>query len=221
MSEFQKHITIKASLLALALAASCVLASCDRSDNYIIPVDYEKYYEGVTNLTEKENQELTQNIVMAWYNNTVGREIPDIQIKDREGKTVRLKKWLKRETILIFAEPYCGYGSEEIEKDFPIALQNLKGELEGIDILCLVELTEDSNLQETVDYAKGLQDKYNNLFIIEQKDALRCNLTGSPTKFFIDKKQIVRHVQMGFTFDENGSEYSIRQGVSLMRKEKS
>ena len=221
MIEFQKHIIIKASLLALALAASCVLASCDRSDNYIIPVDYEKYYEGVTSLTEKEGQELSQKIAMAWYNNTIGKEIPDIQIKDLEGKTIRLKKWLKRETILIFTDTHCGFGKEEVEKEFPNAIGNMKDELQGIDILCLVELSEDSNLQETVDYAESLQDKYNNLFIIDQKDALRCNLTGSPTKFFIDKNQIVRHIQMGFTFDESGSEYSIRQGVSLMRKENS
>jgi hypothetical protein len=206
--------------IALMLTVLLLAFACNRSENYIIPVDYEKYYEGVTSLTEKDGQELTQKIVMAWYNNTVGREIPDIQIKDLKGKTVRLKKWLKKETILIFAEPYCGYGSEEDEKDFPIAMQNLKEELEGIDILCLIEVAEDSNEQETMDYAKSLQGKYNNLFIIEQKDALRCNLTGSPTKFFIDEKQIVRHVQMGFTFDENGSEYSIRQGISLMRKEK-
>ena len=191
-----KRIAFLLTVLLLAFA-------CNRSENYIIPVDYEKYYEGVTSLTEKDGQQLTQKIVMAWYNNTVGREIPDIQIKDLKGKTVRLKKWLKKETILIFAEPYCGYGSEEVEKDFPIAMQNLKEELKGIDILCLIEVAEDSNEQETIDYAKSLQGKYNNLFIIEQKDALRCNLTGSPTKFFIDEKQIVRHVQMGFTFDEN------------------
>lgn len=220
MSEFQKHITMKALLFTMALAAICMTTSCNRSSNYIIPVDYEKYYEGVTSLTEKENQELTQNIVMAWYNNTIGKEIPDIQIKDLEGKTIRLKKWLKRETILIFTDTHCGFGKEEVEKEFPNAISTMKDELEGIDILCLVELSEDSNLQETIDYAKSLQDKYNNLFIIDQKDALQCNLTGSPTKFFIDKKQIVRHVQMGFTFDESGSEYNIRQGVSLMRNEK-
>jgi hypothetical protein len=28
--------------------------SCDRTDNYIIPVDYEKYYKDVTSLTEKK-----------------------------------------------------------------------------------------------------------------------------------------------------------------------
>lgn len=221
----QIHITMKTTMkkalsLALALAAVFIMPSCDRSDNYIIPVDYEKFYEGVTSLTEKEGQELSQKISMAWYNNTVGREIPDIQIKDLDGKTIRLKKWLKKETILIFTDTHCGFGGEGVEKEFPNAIGNMKDELEGIDILCLVGLSEDSNLQETIEYAKSIQDKYNNLFIIEQKDALQCNLTGSPTKFFIDKDQIVRHVQMGFTFDENGSEYSIRQGVSLMRKGK-
>ena len=196
------------------------MASCDRSDNYIIPVDYEKYYEGVTSLTEKEGQELSQKIAMAWYNNTIGKEIPDIQIKDLEGKTIRLKKWLKRETILIFTDTHCGFGKEEVEKEFPNAIGNMKDELQGIDILCLVELSEDSNLQETIDYTKSLQDKYSNLFIIDQKDALRCNLTGSPTKFFIDKKQIVRHDHMGMSMEQDRRENEIRQGISLMRNEK-
>lgn len=220
MSEFQKHITMKALLFALAMAAICMMTSCDRSNNYIIPVDYEKYYEGVTSLTEKEGQELSQKIAMAWYNNTIGKEIPDIQIKDLEGKTIRLKKWLKRETILIFTDTHCGFGKEEVEKEFPNAIGNMKDELQGIDILCLVELSEDSNLQETIDYAKSLQDKYINLFIIDQKDALRCNLTGSPTKFFIDKKQIVRHDHMGMSMEQDRRENEIRQGVSLMRNEK-
>ena len=209
------------SVFALALAAICIMSSCNRSDNYIIPVDYEKFYEGVTSLTEKEDRELSQKISMAWYNNTVGREIPDIQIKDLNGKTIRLKKWLKRETVLVFTDTHCGFGREEVEKEFPNAISNMKDELEGIDILCLVELSEDSNLQETVDYAKSLQDKYNYLFIIDQKDALRCNLTGSPTKFFIDKDQIVRHIQMGFAMENARREDVIRQGISIMRKEKS
>jgi len=206
-----------ASVIAFGLI---VFASCNRSSNYIIPVDYEKYYEGVTNLTEKENKELSQKIMMAWFNNTVGKEIPEIQVKDLEGKTLKLKKLLKRETILIFADPYCGFGAEEVEKEFPKVLRNMKDDLEGIDILCLIGVAEDSNEQETVNYAKSLQDEYNNLFIIDQKYALRANLTGSPTLFFIDKDQIVRSIQMGFSLDPNGHEESIRQGISLIRKEK-
>ena len=193
--------------------------SCNRSGNYIIPVDYEKYNDGATNRTEKENQELTMKLYMDWYHNTVGKEIPDIRVKDIEGKTIRLKKWLKGETILIFTDAYCGYGGEEVEQDFPNAINNMKDELEGIDIMCLVELSEDSDQQKTVEYAKTLQGKYNHIFIIDQKDALRCNLAATPTKFFIDEKQIVKHIQMGFTFDDNGSEYSIRQGVMMMQKE--
>ena len=180
-----------AFVVVLVLVA---FASCNRTHNYIIPVDYEKYYEGVTSLTEKEDQELSQRIYMDWYHNTVGKEIPDIQVKDLDGNTIKLKKWFKRETILIFADPHCGFGEEEVEKEFPIALRNMKDELKDIDILCLVEVAEDSNEQETMNYAKSLQGEYNNLFIIDQTDALRTNLTGSPTKFFIDKDQVVRHV---------------------------
>ena len=206
-----------AFVVVLVLVA---FASCNRTHNYIIPVDYEKYYEGVTSLTEKEDQELSQRMYMDWYHNTVGKEIPDIQVKDLDGNTIKLKKWFKRETILIFADPHCGFGEEEVEKEFPIALRNMNDELKDIDILCLVEVAEDSNEQETMNYAKSLQGEYNNLFIIDQTDALRTNLTGSPTKFFIDKDQIVRHVHIGFAMEQGSREEEIRQGVSLMRKEK-
>ena len=202
-----------AFVVVLVLVA---FASCNRTHNYIIPVDYEKYYEGVTSLTEKEDQELSQRIYMDWYHNTVGKEIPDIQVKDLDGNTIKLKKWFKRETILIFADPHCGFGEEEVEKEFPIALRNMKDELKDIDILCLVEV-EDSNEQETMNYAKSLQGEYNNLFIIDQTDALRTNLTGSPTKFFIDKDQVVRHVHIGFALNQERREEEIRQGISTIR----
>ena len=203
-----------AFVIVLVLIA---FASCNRTHNYIIPVDYEKYYEGVTSLTEKEDQELSQRMYMDWYHNTVGKEIPDIQVKDLDGNTIKLKKWFKRETILIFADPHCGFGEEEVEKEFPIAMRNMKDELKDIDILCLVVVAEDSNEQETIDYAKSLQGEYNNLFIIDQTDALRTNLTGSPTKFFIDKDQVVRQVHIGFVLNQERREEEIRQGISTIR----
>jgi hypothetical protein len=207
----------------LAFVFSIILiafASCNRTDNYIIPVDYEKYYEGITSLTEKEGQELSQRIYMDWYNNTMGKEIPDLKVKDLDGKTVKLKKWLKRETILVFTDTHCGFGAEEVEKELPIAIDNMKDELVGIDILCLVEVTEDSAPGEALNYAKSLKDIYNNIFIIDQQDALRMNLTGSPSKFYIDKDQIVRQVHIGFAMNKEQREESIRQGISLMKKEK-
>lgn len=207
----------------LAFVFSIILiafASCNRTDNYIIPVDYEKYYEGITSLTEKEGQELSQRIYMDWYNNTMGKEIPDLNVKDLDGKTVKLKKWLKRETILVFTDTHCGFGKEEVEKELPMTIGNIKDELVGIDILCLVEDIENSAPGEALNYAKSLKDIYNNIFIIDQQDALRMNLTGSPSKFYIDKDQIVRQVHIGFAMNVEQREESIRQGISLMKKEK-
>ena len=206
-----------AHVLAIVLVT---FASCNRTSNYIIPVDYEKYYEGGTSLTEKESRALDSKIMMDWYNNTMGREIPDINVKDLNGETVKLKKWLKRETILVFTDTHCGFGKEEVEKELPSTISNMKDELEGIDILCLIEDAEDSEPNEALDYAKSLQGSYNNLFIIDQQDALRMNLTGSPTKFYIDKDQIVRQVHIGFAMNQEQREESIRQGISLMKKEK-
>ena len=206
-----------ARVLAIVLVT---FASCNRTSNYIIPVDYEKYYEGVTSLTEKESRALNSKIMMDWYNNTMGREIPDINVKDLNGETVKIKNWLKRETILVFTDTHCGFGKEEVEKELPSTISNMKDELEGIDILCLIEDAEDSEPNEALDYAKSLQGSYNNLFIIDQQDALRMNLTGSPTKFYIDKDQIVRQVHIGFAMNQEQREESIRQGISLMKKEK-
>ena len=206
-----------AHVLAIVLVT---FASCNRTSNYIIPVDYEKYYEGGTSLTEKESRALDSKIMMDWYNNTMGREIPDINVKDLNGETVKLKNWLKRETILVFTDTHCGFGKEEVEKELPSTISNMADELEGIDILCLIEDAEDSEPNEALDYAKSLQGSYNNLFIIDQQDALRMNLTGSPTKFYIDKDQIVRQVHIGFAMNQEQREESIRQGISLMKKEK-
>ena len=209
-----KKICLCITFLVLAIA------SCNRTDNYIIPVDYEKYYEGITSLTEKEGQELSQRIYMDWYNNTIGKEIPDINVKNLEGETIKLKKWLNRETILVFTDTHCGFGKEEVEKEVPMTIGSIKDELVGIDILCLVEDAEISAPGEALDYAKGLQGSYNNIFIIDQQDALRMNLTGSPSKFYIDKDQIVRQVHIGFAMNQEQREESIRQGISLMKKEK-
>ena len=209
-----KKICLCITFLVLAIA------SCNRAHNYIIPVDYEKYYEGVTSLTEKEGQELSQRIYMDWYNNTMGKEIPDINVKDLDGKTVKLKKLLNRETILVFTDTHCGFGKEEVEKELPMTISNMKDELAGIDILCFIEDTEVSEPGEALDYAKSLQGSYNNIFIIDQQDALRMNLTGSPSKFYIDKDQIVRQVHIGFAMNQEQREESIRQGISLMKKEK-
>ena len=193
-----------ARVLAIVLVT---FASCNRTSNYIIPVDYEKYYEGVTSHTEKESRALDS-------------EIPDINVKDLNGETVKIKNWLKRETILVFTDTHCGFGKEEVEKELPSTISNMKDELEGIDILCLIEDAEDSEPNEALDYAKSLQGSYNNIFIIDQKDALRMNLTGSPTKFYIDNDQIVRQFHMGFAMNQDQREESIRQGISLMKKEK-
>ena len=219
MRTTRSTILKKRTLFALALAAICVMPSCNRPDNYIIPVDYEKYYKGVTGLTEKESQEIYFKVMEEWYKNTLGKEIPDIEVKDLDGNTIMLKKWLKKETILVFTGPHCGFGMEEADKEFPSALHNMKDELQGIDILCLVELAKESDQQVTLDYAKTLQGAYDNLFIINHMEALKTNLTACPTKFFIDEKQIVRHVHIGLALDQEKREEEIRIGVALMRKQ--
>ena len=132
----------------LAFVFSIILiafASCNRTDNYIIPVDYEKYYEGITSLTEKEDQELSQRISMDWYNNTMGKEIPELNVKDLDGKTVKIKNWLKRETILVFTDTHCGFGKEEVEKELPSTISNMKDDWKALTFFASLKMPRIQN----------------------------------------------------------------------------
>ena len=85
-----------------AFLAAFLLVGCGRNDNYIIPVNYDKFYEGVNSLTEEQSQELSMKISEEQWNNTIGKEIPDIKVKDSNGKSYRLKNLLvgrERKTI--------------------------------------------------------------------------------------------------------------------------
>ena len=44
-----------------AFLAVFLLVGCGRNDNYIIPVDYGRYYEGKSDLTEAESQEINES----------------------------------------------------------------------------------------------------------------------------------------------------------------
>ena len=207
-------------LTTLITLALLFFISCQNSNNYIIPVDYEKLYEGVSSQTEQEGSELAWQIMQAHWNNTVGKEIPDIKVQGTDGKSYKLKKLLKRGTIIIFSTPNCGWGEEEAEKEFPALCHEISDELEDIDIFCLIENDKSYDQQKVSDYAWTLQKEYSKVYLIEQKDAQKINLNASPTKIFINAEQIVVYMQLGYAMGADAQINIIRAGINEIIKEK-
>ena len=56
-----------------AFLAVFLLVGCGRNDNYIIPVDYGRYYEGKSDLTEAESQEINERIMTDMQRATIGK----------------------------------------------------------------------------------------------------------------------------------------------------
>lgn len=204
----------------LAFLATFLLVGCGRNDNYIIPVNYEKFYEGVTSLTEEQSQELSMKISEEQWNNTIGKEIPDIKVKDPNGKSYKLKKLLKKSSIIIFSAHNCGWGKEEAQKEFPALIREISDELDGIDIFCFVENSKDYNQQQVGDYVWSLQKEYSKIYLIDQNDAIKINLYACPTKLFINKEQIVSFMHVGYAMEPEARLNIIRTGINEINKEK-
>lgn len=203
-----------------AFIATFLLVGCGRNDNYIIPVNYEKFYEGITSLTKEQGQELSLKISEEQWNNTIGKEIPDIEVKDPNGKSYKLKKLLKKSSIIIFSAHNCGWGKEEAQKEFPALIREISDELDGIDIFCFVENSKDYNQQQVGDYVWSLQKEYSKIYLIDQNDAIKINLYACPTKLFINKEQIVSFMHVGYAMEPEARLNIIRTGINEINKEK-
>ena len=203
-----------------AFLAVFLLVGCGRNDNYIIPVNYEKFYEGITSLTKEQGQGLSLKISEEQWNNTIGKEIPDIEVKDPNGKSYKLKKLLKKSSIIIFSAHNCGWGKEEAQKEFPALIREISDELDGIDIFCFVENSKDYNQQQVGDYVWSLQKEYSKIYLIDQNDAIKINLYACPTKLFINKEQIVSFMHVGYAMEPEARLNIIRTGINEINKEK-
>ena len=201
-----------------AFLAAFLLVGCGRNDNYIIPVNYEKYYEGKSDISETESQEINERIMTDMQRATIGKSIPDIKVKDIDGKEFRLKKLIQHPSVAIFSAHNSSWGKRDAEVDFPNAIRALEDEMEGIDVFCLVENSADYNQNAVMDYAWQLQKNYSKVYLIDQKDAQSMNLSICPTKYFINEKHIVTDMYAGYAFEEEDRQLILLSGIYSMQE---
>ncbi|MBQ0129765.1 MAG: hypothetical protein KBT57_08005 [bacterium] len=201
-----------------AFLAAFLLVGCGRNDNYIIPVDYEKYYEVKSDLSETESQEINERIMTDMQRATIGKTIPDIKVKDIDGKEFRLKKLIQHPSVAIFSAHNSSWGKRDAEVDFPNAIRALEDEMEGIGVFCLVENSADYDQNAVMDYAWQLQKNYSKVYLIDQKDAQSMNLSICPTKYFINEKHIVTDMYAGYAFEEEDRQLILLSGIYSMQE---
>ena len=201
-----------------AFLAAFLLVGCGRNDNYIIPVDFGRYYEGKSDLTEAESQEINERIMTDMQRATIGKTIPDIKVKDIDGKEFRLKKLIQHPSVAIFSAHNSSWGKRDAEVDFPNAIRALEDEMEGIDVFCLVENSADYDQNAVLDYAWQLQKNYSKVYLIDQKDAQSMNLSICPTKYFINEKHVVTDMYTGYAFEEEDRQLILLSGIYSMQE---
>jgi hypothetical protein len=193
-----------------------VLASCSRSENYVIETDFSQLMPNTINgETEKESQEKSQKFYELLLSNTLFKTIPDIEIFTVDGKKLNLRDVINSETIIIASDNHCGWGLEALTNDFPKALEKLQNEISNTKIICLFK-REKSDIENPMAFDKTLNELkliYETVYIIDDIQAYKINLFPNPTRLYVNKNKVVTHIGIGTSLIENKLLEEIKKNI--------
>ncbi len=162
-------------------------------------------------VSSKENAEA--DFIKKIKNNLIEMPAPDFELKDLNGKTVKLSDLRGNIVVLDFWATWCG----PCIKGFP-AMKKAMSEFKEqpvkflfIDTYENEDKTTTNNAELLIKIKKTLNNKQVNGFTVlldqlknNYYDATeRYNVTSIPAKFVIDKKGMIRYKSTGFSTDEN------------------
>lgn len=192
----------KSNYILLLVILIALLNACTEQKNYIVETGFSLLMPDTINgETVAQNRKKGAVYLEKLKSNTINKYIPNIPVYDLSGQKLNLQDVISKKTILISSDSYCSFGKASLTEDFPIALDSLKNELQDYDIICLVKRT-DTDIEDSSRFEKftsELQEIYESIYIIEESDAYKMNLTGNPARFYIDKDQKVEHIGSGLS----------------------
>jgi len=194
--------TIKMRIIGIAIT---LLFSCQSAPEYIIPVDFEKYQqEYVPGLTQKDANTIQLRQWEEVLENSLGKEIPDIQIKNQEGDNIKLKNNITQQTLIVMTDAHCSWGIEGLTNDLPKVLEKLHENQINPNIICLLikEAQDDENPTQFMMSMNELKKEYSDVYIIDKIDAKRLNVFANPTRIITNKNHIVTHMGLGVSSPE-------------------
>jgi hypothetical protein len=183
-----------------------ILTFCSEPKNYIIETNIQSLKVDSTKAqTVDESQKASNDFFIRVLKNTIDKSIPPTIIISSKGDKIDLIDILKKETIIISSDIYCGFGLEGLTNDFPKAIKQLDKESRNFDIVCLLKRTQLDleNPEKFNKTLKELKSYFQAIYIIEEIDALKLNLFANPTRLYVNKNQIVTNVGLGISTIES------------------
>ena len=191
---------MKKSNYILLIILIALLNSCTEQKDYIVETGLSLLMPDTINgETVTQSRKRVEFFEEKLQENTINKYIPNILVSDLSGQNFNLQNVISKKTILITSNAYCGFGQESLRKEFPIALDSLKIELQDYEIICLIKRTE-ADLENTSRFerfTKELREIYESIYIIEESEAYKMNLYANPARLYINQDQKVEHIALG------------------------
>ncbi len=185
-----------------------LFVSCSQTKNEIIETSLQDYTTDSNEaLTLKESRQKGMMLLKKVKANTVGKEMPRIEILSLSGEIKNLKDVIKPTTIIIASNTHCAWGFEGLTRDFPEALNKFKKKYKNrhLQVICLL-IRDQKDKENLTDFNKTLEEiipYYNSLFIIDENEANKINVFANPTRLYIDDRMIVTNYALGVNLEKD------------------
>lgn len=187
---------------SIYLAVLFFLIRCNSESNFIIPADYKKYekefHQGKA-MTQKEVSIIISKFEEEIKRKTIGKNVPKVIIEDSEGNKTELRKIITSKTLCLLSDAHCGWGTQSLSFDMPIVLKKLDSNKIKLNTVCLlVKSSYDIEHPKTYEtFFTELKKKYPQLYKINESEARKLNIYGSPTRLIISKDYEVLNYNSG------------------------
>lgn len=196
-----------------------ILFSCNNPDNYIIETDIERIAINASKngLTVEESGRMGALVFDSLKKNTVGKKLPSVIVTNLSNQKLNLANDLSGTSVIISSDIYCGFGLDCISNLFPKALKLLKNKNKDTRIICLLKKTA-SDVKDSKLFDKTLNElksSYQAIYIIDESEARKLNLSINPTRLYVNKYNIVTNYELGLlTVEEYYKEIKQNTGAS-------
>lgn len=190
---------MKKHVLFLICLLQFFFISCKKPTAYIIPTDIASIFaEAKANgITAEESDSLSFRMFQVMRQNTEGKKLPDILVKNLANQEVSLSKQINKKTIVLSIDIHCAMGFECAFNEYPNAIRKGKS-LFGPTICLVIKTPQDYEAPETFNLAlTRLKPLYEKLFIIEEEQARKINLLSGSTRFYVNEEQVINSMFIG------------------------
>ncbi|MDP8204150.1 MAG: hypothetical protein P9L95_06430 [Candidatus Tenebribacter mawsonii] len=196
---------MKIKLVLLTTFLTLLFLGCENKENYIIPVDFEKYEKDyIPGLTQKGSQDIQSRQWEEVSENTIGKELPDLIIVDQTNHEIELRSLINEKTLVVLTGAHCGWGMEGLTNDLPHALKKLQEDKIEIEVICLFIKadSDDEDIELFNTKFDELKSFYPNIYVITEKESKRLNVFANPTRMLINKDKSVCSIGLGVSTPE-------------------